>query len=296
MAEVFLEGWSETFSTVSKADDRSPTPVGRILYGLQKVITVDEVKKLPSIGGCREGPSRLKQVPIDECQKGFREVNGCSENSLILNTLIKIPTKNNKKRRVAIAFIDLSNTFDSVSHESLLKACERSGVPPLLLKYFGGCVWNSGTCVDQVTKEQLGESSSKNRFSSLNLGYFNVDTRKQRRSGELEMWKFCDPCLIFPPKFCTKTRVPVLMNLRDDSKSKISLTQKGDPISQVQIFLKIQSYPLLVQSLACQRIELHHLEDAIFYIVKILTSEVNGSVLHTSLLFLTDFCIEDFVK
>ncbi|CAB4061213.1 unnamed protein product [Lepeophtheirus salmonis] len=78
--------------------------------------------------------NRLKQVPIDECQKGFREVNGCSENSLVLNSLLKLATKNNKKRRVALAFIDFSKAFGSVYHESLLKTCERSGVPPLLLK------------------------------------------------------------------------------------------------------------------------------------------------------------------
>ncbi|CAB4069735.1 unnamed protein product [Lepeophtheirus salmonis] len=200
-------GWAEKYSTASKTDDRNPTPVGNILYKLQKVITEDEVRHcLPSAGAGRdphgmdggmfrsldipvitklynkvlllgelppellcgntsfvpkkEEPTdmgdfrpitvlphvtrvlhkvianRLKQVPIDECQKGFREVNGCSENSLVLNSLLKLATKNNKKRRVALAFIDFSKAFDSVSHESLLKACERSGVPPLLLKYF----------------------------------------------------------------------------------------------------------------------------------------------------------------
>ncbi|CAB4056749.1 unnamed protein product [Lepeophtheirus salmonis] len=30
---------------------------------------------------CKVIGNRLKQVPFDECQKGFREVNGCSENS-----------------------------------------------------------------------------------------------------------------------------------------------------------------------------------------------------------------------
>ncbi|CAB4060354.1 unnamed protein product [Lepeophtheirus salmonis] len=120
-------GWAEIFSTSSKADDRSPTPVGRVLYELQKVITVDEVKNCPPSAGAGKDPlvlphvtwvlhkifaNRLKQVPFDECEKDFREVKGCSENSLILNTIIKMATKNNKKRWVAIAFADFSMAFD----------------------------------------------------------------------------------------------------------------------------------------------------------------------------------------
>ncbi|CAB4058223.1 unnamed protein product [Lepeophtheirus salmonis] len=78
--------------------------------------------------------NRLKQVSMSECQRGFGEVNGCSENFLILKTLLQLATKSNKKMRVAVIFIDYAKACDSVSHESLLKASANLGLPPLLLK------------------------------------------------------------------------------------------------------------------------------------------------------------------
>uniref|UniRef100_A0A0K2TB97 Zgc:194878 [Danio rerio] n=1 Tax=Lepeophtheirus salmonis TaxID=72036 RepID=A0A0K2TB97_LEPSM len=89
--------------------------------------------------------NRLKQVPTSECQILFSGINGCSENSLILRTLLQLATKSNKKKRVAVAFLDFANPFDSVSHESLLKASTRLGLPPLLLKYLTNVYGNNFT-------------------------------------------------------------------------------------------------------------------------------------------------------
>ncbi|CAF2747996.1 unnamed protein product [Lepeophtheirus salmonis] len=49
------------------------------------------------------------------------------------------PTSTNHKskntRRLAVPFIDSAKAINSVSHESLLKATARLGIPPLILKY-----------------------------------------------------------------------------------------------------------------------------------------------------------------
>ncbi|QQP35759.1 Zgc:194878, partial [Caligus rogercresseyi] len=79
--------------------------------------------------------NRLKKARINSCQKGFREVNGCSENNMVLRNLIGTATDGQRNFPLAFAFIDLAKAFDSVSHESLLLAARRVGVPPLNLNH-----------------------------------------------------------------------------------------------------------------------------------------------------------------
>ncbi|CAB4055345.1 unnamed protein product [Lepeophtheirus salmonis] len=66
-----FEGWAEKNFHASKADDRSPTPVGCVLFDLQKGITVDEVKNcLPSAGAGKDplgkdgGMFRSLNIPV----------------------------------------------------------------------------------------------------------------------------------------------------------------------------------------------------------------------------------------
>ncbi|QQP56733.1 Uncharacterized protein FKW44_001491, partial [Caligus rogercresseyi] len=67
--------------------------------------------------------------------KGYRKVNGCSENNAVLKALVHRATKNNKKTPCAFAFIDMAKAFDTVSHESIILACKRVGIPEILLSY-----------------------------------------------------------------------------------------------------------------------------------------------------------------
>ena len=78
--------------------------------------------------------SRLESlVPLSPRQKAFRRGDGLQDNVMILRSLIK--DRCNKNRPVSLAFIDVAKAFDSVSHESLILAAERVGVPSILLDY-----------------------------------------------------------------------------------------------------------------------------------------------------------------
>ena len=46
-----------------------------------------------------------------------------------------------------IAFLDVKKVFDSVSHQILLLAAGRMGVPPLLLGYLGKLYRDAWTCL-----------------------------------------------------------------------------------------------------------------------------------------------------
>ena len=77
---------------------------------------------------------RLEQsCPVDVRQKGFRPGDGIAQNIRIVKTILRDHRMSNK--RLFMAFLDVRKAFDSVSHESLVKACIRMGVPPPLLAY-----------------------------------------------------------------------------------------------------------------------------------------------------------------
>ena len=77
---------------------------------------------------------RLEEsCPVDVRQKGFRPGDGIAQNIRIVKTILRDHRMSNK--RLFVAFLDVRKAFDSVSHESLIKACIRMGVPPPLLAY-----------------------------------------------------------------------------------------------------------------------------------------------------------------
>ena len=46
-----------------------------------------------------------------------------------------IKKKREQKQRLNLTFIDLSKAFDSVSHQSIVRAAYRLGTPPFMLRY-----------------------------------------------------------------------------------------------------------------------------------------------------------------
>lgn len=75
----------------------------------------------------------LKACHMDIRQRGFLAVDGCAENSAILEAVI-----GESRRHCRSAFImslDIKNAFGSVSHEALLAALERGGASRELIEY-----------------------------------------------------------------------------------------------------------------------------------------------------------------
>ena len=71
--------------------------------------------------------------PVSVRQKGFRPGDGLAQNVKILETLLRKARRHRK--RLFLVYLDVRKAFDSVSHHSLLKACQRAGVPTPMLSY-----------------------------------------------------------------------------------------------------------------------------------------------------------------
>ena len=70
------------------------------------------------------------QCAIDPVQKAFQKgIDGCNENLAILEALIG---KTKFVGNTHIAFLDMAKAFDTVSHDSILRAMRRAGFPQLL--------------------------------------------------------------------------------------------------------------------------------------------------------------------
>ncbi|KAJ8333400.1 hypothetical protein SKAU_G00414080 [Synaphobranchus kaupii] len=61
-------------------------------------------------------------LPVNPRQRGFIQAPGCSENLLVLNTILKQAKR--KHEHLAVVFIDIGKAFDSVSHEHILQVLQ----------------------------------------------------------------------------------------------------------------------------------------------------------------------------
>ena len=78
-------------------------------------------------------------------QKGFTVGDGLAENIWLLESTIKTSCDN--LRPLNLAFIDIKKAFDSVSHETLMKALLRVGMPPPLMGYIRYLYKNCATYI-----------------------------------------------------------------------------------------------------------------------------------------------------
>lgn len=79
--------------------------------------------------------SRLNKLTINLAQKGFRRIDGCLANALLLQSVIK-----EYRRKAApyhIVTLDLRKAFDTVSTHSIPRALRRIGVHPGTLNHRG---------------------------------------------------------------------------------------------------------------------------------------------------------------
>jgi hypothetical protein len=82
-------------------------------------------------------------VELSQRQKGFRPVDGCAHNIVLLDYVLQ--TARQELKPVAVALIDFSNAFGSVKHESIVRACKRLGIPDALIDYIASCYTDSET-------------------------------------------------------------------------------------------------------------------------------------------------------
>lgn len=66
-------------------------------------------------------------LPWNTRQKAFMKGDGVANFIWLLQTII--PQHQRTLKMLNIAFLDIKRAFDSVSHESLLLAAERMGIP-----------------------------------------------------------------------------------------------------------------------------------------------------------------------
>ena len=62
-------------------------------------------------------------------------MDGCAENIYLLRGIIARATDSKSPSSLYLAFIDVKKAYDSVSHDSLLLACKRMGMPEPLVEY-----------------------------------------------------------------------------------------------------------------------------------------------------------------
>ena len=84
-----------------------------------------------------------EQLPFSDRQKAFRKGDGLAENVLLLSAIIDYHTKN--RIPLNIVFLDIAKAFDSVSHNTILIAAQRMGVPPPFLNYLRSFYSRSNT-------------------------------------------------------------------------------------------------------------------------------------------------------
>lgn len=75
----------------------------------------------------------VKGCHIELPQRGFMPVDGCAENSAILQAIINDATESYSS--AFIASLDIKNAFGSVSHVALIEALKMNGAPPVLVDY-----------------------------------------------------------------------------------------------------------------------------------------------------------------
>jgi len=88
--------------------------------------------------------ARLSNVlPLSIRQKAFRRGDGIAENAWLLRALVRDHTS--QLKALNLTFIDVKKAFDSVSHDSIILAVRRLGVPECFLQYIGSLYANVQT-------------------------------------------------------------------------------------------------------------------------------------------------------
>lgn len=72
-------------------------------------------------------------VSIDKRLKGFQPIDGCAENTFILDQILRQLRQNYKQ--AFIVSIDVTKAFDRVIHKTIIDSIEYYNVPEVLREY-----------------------------------------------------------------------------------------------------------------------------------------------------------------
>ncbi|MGL5294697.1 MAG: RNA-directed DNA polymerase [Aeromonas sp.] len=89
------------------------------------------------------------QLVFSPTQFAFLQRDGCLEASVVLHAILR--NSHDKQRPLALAFLDLSKAFDTITHEALGEAAERAGIPAPLLKYINNALSRSESVIGPHT-------------------------------------------------------------------------------------------------------------------------------------------------
>ncbi len=92
-----------------------------------------------------------EQFEFSPFQYAFLQRDGCLEASALLHAVLRHSHEETKP--LAAAFLDISKAFDSVSHQAILRAGEKAGTPPPLLRYLSQLYGHATLHLGNITTE-----------------------------------------------------------------------------------------------------------------------------------------------
>lgn len=86
-----------------------------------------------------------ERVSILESQRAFTDADGCADNIITLNYLLR--TQNKRFSPLYICFVDVAKAFDTVSHSCITAVLKEHGLPDQFIDYMNHVYSSSSTCL-----------------------------------------------------------------------------------------------------------------------------------------------------
>ena len=122
-------------------------------------------------------------MPYSQRQKGFIPVNGCLENTLILDPVLSHAKSNLKP--VYVVYLDIPKAYDSVNRSSIVRAKRTLGTPGHLCNYLAS---NRDAACTNVFDRIIGMTWGVKQGDPVSPLEFNAVTE--------DVASFLDQCLV----------------------------------------------------------------------------------------------------
>ena len=85
----------------------------------------------------------LLRFPLDDRQRGFRTFDGCTDNIVLMDNVLRY--HHTKFKKAYIAVVDMKNAFGSVAYVVIIQVLIAKSVPQRFVNYFASTYLNSRT-------------------------------------------------------------------------------------------------------------------------------------------------------